>query len=363
MTWWNVIESIMNKCKSHKPLTIDEFDQLGKLLDLLYGDNCDDTVYYNYPISLLKAIYCDNEVIIGDEKSEKELTNNFEYVLDNYLNQDEASVIRLRFCAKLTLEDCAKILNITRECVRQKEQRALRKLRHPARKDMILAPHKLYEDMTEKKKILQEKNIELNNDIDKTLRQINILTEALKGIGVKINEPEVDMEELTLAKNINDLGLSVRAYNCLKRAGINTVADLTNKTEKEMLVVRNLGQRSFEEVKQKVLSLGLRFMTDEERKENPIHTRDEIKDICKNCEYDYHGECRNKFVWDSEKHDIGCKNFKPVETYGPKDNETSNLYFCESCANFKGPNKKCSSGHLCNVEIEGCKDYIQHPYY
>ena len=76
----DILESIMNKSKSHKPLTIDEFDDLGKLLDLLYGDIYNDTVYYNYPISLLKAIYCDNEVIIGDEKSEKELTNNFESI-------------------------------------------------------------------------------------------------------------------------------------------------------------------------------------------------------------------------------------------------------------------------------------------
>lgn len=358
----DILDSIMGKCKSHKPLTIKEYDDLGKLLDLLYGD-VDERIEYTYPISLLKAIYCDNEVIIGDEKSEKELTNNFEYVLDNYLNQDEASIIRLRFCAKLTLEDCAKILNITRECVRQKEQRAIRKLRHPARKDMILAPHKLSEDMAEKKKILQEKNIELNNDIDKTLRQINILTEALKGIGVKINEPEVDMEGLALAKNINDLGLSVRAYNCLKRAGINTVADLTNKTEKEMLLVRNLGKRSFEEVKQKVLSLGLRFMTDEERKENPIHTRDEIKDICKNCEYDYHGECRNEFVW-CDSCENGCVNYKNADECDTNDNDDEpNLYLCESCSAFKGKNKKCTAGHLCNVELEGCKDYVQHPYY
>ena len=110
----DVLKSIINKCKLHKPLTIDEFDELGKLLDLLYEDNNIEGVSYNYPISLLKAIYCNNEVIIGDEKSEKELANNFEYVLDNYLNRDEASVIRLRFCAKLTLEDCAKIMCITK---------------------------------------------------------------------------------------------------------------------------------------------------------------------------------------------------------------------------------------------------------
>jgi len=56
---------------------------------------------------------------------------------------------------------------------------------------------------------------------------------------------------------IEDLDLSVRSYNCLKRAGINTVDELTHKTEEEMLKVRNLGRKSLEEVKQKLESLGL----------------------------------------------------------------------------------------------------------
>ena len=129
-----------------------------------------------------------------------------------------------------------------------------------------------------------------------------------------------------------------------------------------MLLVRNLGRHSFEEVKQKVLALGLRFMTDEERKENPIHTRDEIKDICKNCEYDYHDECHNKFVWcDSCKN--GCVNYRNADECDADDNDKPNLYFCESCSAFKGRNNKCMAGHVCNVEIEGCKDYVQHPYY
>ncbi|MHB8757256.1 MAG: DNA-directed RNA polymerase subunit alpha C-terminal domain-containing protein, partial [Bacillota bacterium] len=58
--------------------------------------------------------------------------------------------------------------------------------------------------------------------------------------------------------------LSVRSYNCLKRAGINTVGELINKSESEMIKVRNLGKKSLEEVKQKLASLGLSLAQAEE---------------------------------------------------------------------------------------------------
>lgn len=60
-----------------------------------------------------------------------------------------------------------------------------------------------------------------------------------------------------LDRTIEELDLSVRSYNCLKRAGINTVHDLTEKTEPEMMKVRNLGRKSLEEVKVKLADLGL----------------------------------------------------------------------------------------------------------
>ena len=62
-----------------------------------------------------------------------------------------------------------------------------------------------------------------------------------------------------LDMTIEDLDLSVRSYNCLKRAGINTVQELASKTEQEMLKVRNLGRKSQEEVKIKLQELELGF--------------------------------------------------------------------------------------------------------
>ena len=70
-------------------------------------------------------------------------------------------------------------------------------------------------------------------------------------------EREDEQNSQILEMQIEDLDLSVRSYNCLKRAGINTVEELTQKTEEDMMKVRNLGKKSLKEVKQKLDELGL----------------------------------------------------------------------------------------------------------
>ncbi|NLT97357.1 MAG: DNA-directed RNA polymerase subunit alpha, partial [Christensenellaceae bacterium] len=69
--------------------------------------------------------------------------------------------------------------------------------------------------------------------------------------------------EKVLDITIEELDLSVRSYNCLKRAGINTVAELIKRNEEEMMKVRNLGRKSLEEVEQKLAALGLSLRTDD----------------------------------------------------------------------------------------------------
>ena len=88
------------------------------------------------------------------------------------------------------------------------------------------------------------------------------LSEATKHTQVMV-EKEESMKEKVLEMSIEDLELSVRSFNCLKRAGISTVEDLANKTEAEMLKVRNLGKKSFDEVTNKLHSLGLDFAEEE----------------------------------------------------------------------------------------------------
>ena len=71
-------------------------------------------------------------------------------------------------------------------------------------------------------------------------------------------------KEKVLEMTIEELDLSVRSFNCLKRAGINTVEDLIGKTEEDMMKVRNLGRKSLEEVIGKLAALGFTLSTEEE---------------------------------------------------------------------------------------------------
>ncbi|HOK49038.1 MAG TPA: DNA-directed RNA polymerase subunit alpha [Sedimentibacter sp.] len=82
------------------------------------------------------------------------------------------------------------------------------------------------------------------------------LTEHVNDVEIMV-EKEEDEKEKVLEMTIEELDLSVRSYNCLKRAGINTVEELTYKTEEDMMKVRNLGKKSLDEVSKKLAELGL----------------------------------------------------------------------------------------------------------
>lgn len=89
------------------------------------------------------------------------------------------------------------------------------------------------------------------------------LSENAKTAEVMV-EKDDDEKEKVLEMSIDELELSVRSYNCLKRAGINTVEELTNKTSEDMMKVRNLGRKSLEEVLAKLKELGLQLNPSEE---------------------------------------------------------------------------------------------------
>ena len=89
------------------------------------------------------------------------------------------------------------------------------------------------------------------------------LSEATKNTQVMI-EKEESKKEKVLETSIEELELSVRSFNCLKRAGIATVEDLTNRSENDMMKVRNLGKKSVDEVIAKLHSLGLNFAEEDE---------------------------------------------------------------------------------------------------
>lgn len=89
------------------------------------------------------------------------------------------------------------------------------------------------------------------------------LTEHVNDVNIMVEKGE-DQKEKVLEMTVEELDLSVRSFNCLKRAGINTVEELTEKTEDEMMKVRNLGRKSLEEVVKKLNELGLGLRQEEE---------------------------------------------------------------------------------------------------
>jgi len=90
------------------------------------------------------------------------------------------------------------------------------------------------------------------------------LTERVDEVETTVEEEENNTERI-LEMSIEELDLSVRSYNCLKRAGINTVEELVDKSEEEMMKMRNLGKKSLEEVQNKIYGLGLKFRIETEQ--------------------------------------------------------------------------------------------------
>lgn len=89
------------------------------------------------------------------------------------------------------------------------------------------------------------------------------LTDHVNDVEIMV-EKEEDKKEKVLEMTVEELDLSVRSYNCLKRAGINTVDELIQRTEEDMMKVRNLGRKSLEEVNQKLAALGLSLASSED---------------------------------------------------------------------------------------------------
>lgn len=89
------------------------------------------------------------------------------------------------------------------------------------------------------------------------------LTESVEDVEIMVEKEEENIDRL-MEMTIEELDMSVRSYNCLKRAGINTVAELTRKSEEDMMKVRNLGKKSLQEVKEKLAALGLSLRQSDE---------------------------------------------------------------------------------------------------
>jgi DNA-binding CsgD family transcriptional regulator len=169
------------------------------------------------------------------------------------LNEREADILRKRFSYKMTLQEVATAYNLTRERIRQIEAKAIRKLRHPSRSDMFKAVpitkikaerteyHKLQGEYERLKKAFEEATRETANP--------EIISSMAK-VATIMDTP------------IHDLDFSVRTYNCLRRAGKNTLRDIAAMSYSDLQHVRSMGRKSCDEVVRVAGEYGIEIQED-----------------------------------------------------------------------------------------------------
>ena len=198
-----------------------------------------------YPYNLIYIVFDDDEVeadeIYNNAISMLDFKATIEYVL-SMLTDHEKMIIKYRFEELKTFGEIAKILNISNERARQLYKKALRKLRHPDRAKYIrYGVNGFIENL--------KSNYEhILDNINKVLVSANIELNTIK----KESEPLNEMPTIY----IEDIDLSVRTHNCLKRAGINTLQQLAQLNYYNLMHIRNLGKRSVDEIIKKLHSYG-----------------------------------------------------------------------------------------------------------
>ena len=185
---------------------------------------------------------------------------------DTYITKRERTVIFMRYKEQMTLDECGKHFNISRDRIRQIEAKALRKLRMPRRSYWMrygkVAREKLDRlQYIRNALVVSEKIKDLDNQINEALTHNDIQ----RLLDLK-NKLALHLAEYNVAENsdpdvldipIEELELSVRSYNCLRRHGDNTVGDICKMSYDELISVRNLGRRSCAEIIDKLHSLGV----------------------------------------------------------------------------------------------------------
>lgn len=188
--------------------------------------------------------------------------DGYEYVL-NALSEKEKEVLELRFQKGYTYDAVGQILGVSKERIRQIEQKALRKLRHPSYERIILEGKAAIDEYNKAKRTLAAETTELNREI------VRVMNNKARFKQICDNYPEV--KSITGSKaeglylGIDSLGLTKRAYNCLKLSGYKKVKDLSGVTVAELKKIRNMGEKTIIEVIDKLHRWGIE-VTDEKSK-------------------------------------------------------------------------------------------------
>lgn len=203
----------------------------------------------DWPYNLFQALGLlpDDPLEYVCSESELLLTMNI-----GWLTEREKKVLMLRFYHQKTLEEVGVEIGLQRERVRQIEAKALRKLRHPHHTYILMHGVKTYIEKCVDEKVtalLRPRAEELEAEYCRKIAELTA-EKAQEKAGENIAD-----------KKIVDLGLSIRPYNCLVRAGLETVGDILEKipTCVEAYKIRNLGRRSIDEISYKLKEYGVQW--------------------------------------------------------------------------------------------------------
>ena len=204
--------------------------------------------FRDYPFNLIDEI----SEAIGDDWEYKipgDLGGTVEYVLHTYLSLREKDVILLRFKHEKTLVEIAEILGISKERVRQIQTSALKRLCNPQCLNYL------------QNGIYKATQDEVNNAIEQhRSAELESAVAYLRELCITKTNPTAEAPEImTKDTDIEELDLSVRCFNCVKRAKINKIGDLEKLTFRELRRIRNLGKQAYDDLISKLAANGFVF--------------------------------------------------------------------------------------------------------
>ena len=205
----------------------------------------------DWPYNLLQ----DMEIESRDPLDNADDIGNLEIAMGiSSLTPREKHAVRLRYAKEMTLKEVGKELGVQQERARQIINKAMRKLRCPVPRYIITYGIKAYVEKRISEGI--DKAWEKRRD---ELERIHAAEVALKAEDQYRKEHEIDNMARVYGKTIEELDLNVRPYNCIKRAGCDTVHDLINMYPEyeDAIKMRNLGRKSLDEISAKLRSFGV----------------------------------------------------------------------------------------------------------
>ncbi len=213
-----------------------------------------------YPLNLLDAVDSDN---VWQYPVPADINGTVEYLLHTFLSQRENDILHQRFKLCKTYAEIGEIYQITGERVRKIEEKALNRLRSPGCMKYL------------QNGIYKATQIDINNAAEQAVSaELSTAVAYLRELLInKTNFLDERPVIVTAKTEIEDLNLSVRCYNSVKRAGINKVGDLEKITFRELRHIRNLGKHSLDELIEKLAEQGVSFQEETDPDEKIVLQR------------------------------------------------------------------------------------------